>query len=178
MRCKDGSSCLFSENELEELKFHLSPESIEDFLNSNEYKEWKTSVLQNSKFSVGAVMQNEKRSQVKTNRPLILYSPPKWLEAIICFFGNNHTYQQTFKIMNNMKQLGQREALKGVLRTGVLKNFGKLLREATLMKAFSSMFKKDYLNSIKKGLQHGCFQGCFQRVFSVSFLWKSSDLQG
>ena len=70
VRCKDGSSCLFSENELEELKFHLSPESIEDFLNSNEYKEWKTSVLQNSKFSVGAVMQNEKRSQVKTSRPL------------------------------------------------------------------------------------------------------------
>lgn len=65
VRCKDGSSCLFSENELEELKFHLSPESIEDFLNSNEYKEWKTSVLQNSKFSVGAVIQNEKRSQVK-----------------------------------------------------------------------------------------------------------------
>ena len=69
-----------------------------------------------------------------------------------------------------MKQLGQREALKGVLRTGVLKNFGKLLRGATLMKAFSSMFKKDYLNSIQKGLQHGCFQGCSQRVFSVSFL--------
>ena len=77
VRCKDGSSCLFSENELEELKFHLSPESIEDFLNSNEYKEWKNSVLQNSKFSVGAVIQNEKGSEVKTSRPLILYSPPK-----------------------------------------------------------------------------------------------------
>ena len=73
VRCKDGSSCLFSENELEELKFHLSPESIEDFLNSNEYKEWKTSVLQNSMFSVGTVMQNEKRSQVKTSRPLIVH---------------------------------------------------------------------------------------------------------
>ena len=66
-------------------------------------------------------------------------------KVIIYFFRNNN--KQTAKIMNIMKyEHGQREALKGVLRIGILKTFEKLVRGGTLVKAFSSKFVKHNSN--------------------------------
>jgi len=71
MRRQDVASGIFNPKDLEQLKFHLTPKSIEDFLSSKEYQEWKANAIHNSLNTQAVNTQAVNTQAVKTQQSLL-----------------------------------------------------------------------------------------------------------